>query len=245
MPALTASDVLRLWEIGVSQTPARRALTILQAAAPAASASDLWALPVGRRDRRLLEVRQNTFGAELDAVLACPACAERVEFRLDTSALLDEDASVDSATESEVAVDDWRVRYRMPTAGDLADAATCDDVAQGVRLLVERCVVDVTRRGEQMLVTDAPAAALGLMDAELAHRDALAEVLLDFDCPTCGSAGQAPFDIARYLWEEIRAEAARLVREVHTLARAYGWREADVLAMSAARRHAYLELVAS
>jgi hypothetical protein len=51
------------------------------------------------------------------------------------------------------------------------------------------------------------------------------------------------FDIGAFLWEEIAAQARRLLREVHTLARAYGWREADILVMSAARRQAYLEMV--
>jgi hypothetical protein len=34
----------------------------------------------------------------------------------------------------------------------------------------------------------------------------------------------------------------RLLREVHTLALAYGWREADILNMSARRRRFYLEM---
>jgi hypothetical protein len=34
-----------------------------------------------------------------------------------------------------------------------------------------------------------------------------------------------------------------MVREVHRMASAYGWREADILAMSAFRRQRYLELI--
>jgi hypothetical protein len=67
-------------------------------------------------------------------------------------------------------------------------------------------------------------------------------MLLDFICPVCGHAGQTLFDIAGYLWEEIRTQAQRLLHEVHALARAYGWREGDILALSAARRRAYLEM---
>jgi hypothetical protein len=33
------------------------------------------------------------------------------------------------------------------------------------------------------------------------------------------------------------------MREVHRLARVYGWREADILSMSASRRQFYLEMV--
>jgi len=46
-----------------------------------------------------------------------------------------------------------------------------------------------------------------------------------------------------FFWAELAAEAKRLLREVDALARAYGWREADILALSSQRRHAYLELV--
>jgi hypothetical protein len=51
------------------------------------------------------------------------------------------------------------------------------------------------------------------------------------------------FDIVPYLWTEINAWAMRLLREIHSLATAYGWREADILAMSAVRRHWYLEMI--
>jgi hypothetical protein len=52
------------------------------------------------------------------------------------------------------------------------------------------------------------------------------------------------FDIAAYLWQEVDARARRALRDTHTLARAYGWREADILAMSDFRRQQYLEMVA-
>ena len=39
--------------------------------------------------------------------------------------------------------------------------------------------------------------------------------------------------------------AKRLLGEVHQLARAYGWPEATILAMSSRRRHFYLELVST
>jgi hypothetical protein len=70
-----------------------------------------------------------------------------------------------------------------------------------------------------------------------------AEAPLDFICPSCGHQWRAFFDIAAFFWAEIAAQARRLLREVHILASAYGWREADILAMSARRRQAYLEMI--
>ena len=51
------------------------------------------------------------------------------------------------------------------------------------------------------------------------------------------------FDVVSFFWSEICVQAKRLLREVHTLARAYGWREVDILGMSTARRQFYLEMV--
>ena len=68
-------------------------------------------------------------------------------------------------------------------------------------------------------------------------------MLLDFDCPACRHRWQAVFDILTFFWTEIRREARRLLEHVHVLARAYGWREGEILALSERRRQAYLEMV--
>ena len=59
-----------------------------------------------------------------------------------------------------------------------------------------------------------------------------------------GREWQAAFDIATYLGRETDNWVAHVLQEVDRLARAYGWREADILAMTATRRRAYLELLA-
>ena len=50
-------------------------------------------------------------------------------------------------------------------------------------------------------------------------------------------------EIAGFFWAELSTQARRLLGEVHTIASAYGWREAEILALSARRRHYYLELI--
>jgi hypothetical protein len=59
----------------------------------------------------------------------------------------------------------------------------------------------------------------------------------------CTYSWHAAFDIATYLATEVHTWASRQLREVHDLARAYGWSEAEILAMSPTRRRAYLELL--
>ena len=73
--------------------------------------------------------------------------------------------------------------------------------------------------------------------------DPQGDILLDISCISCGHSWKIVFDIVTFFWTEIDAWAHRILREVHDLAKAYGWREADILAMSPWRRQIYLEMV--
>ena len=67
--------------------------------------------------------------------------------------------------------------------------------------------------------------------------------VLALACPACGHRWQSVFDIAAFLWREIDAWAQRTLRDVHALARGYGWHESDILALTATRRQIYLEMI--
>ena len=77
----------------------------------------------------------------------------------------------------------------------------------------------------------------------MAEADPQADIQLALSCPACGHQWLSTFDIVSFFWSEINAWAYRILREVHILASAYGWREADILAMSPYRRQLYLEMV--
>jgi hypothetical protein len=77
----------------------------------------------------------------------------------------------------------------------------------------------------------------------LALADPHAEIRLPLQCPACGHGWEETLDIASFTWEEIEARARRLLFDVHTLASAYGWTEAEILSLGASRRARYLELV--
>jgi len=76
----------------------------------------------------------------------------------------------------------------------------------------------------------------------MSEADPQAEILLEVSCPACSYVSPAPFDIVPHLWAELDAWAKRMLREVHSLAVVYGWSEAEILRMSAARRRIYLDL---
>jgi hypothetical protein len=77
----------------------------------------------------------------------------------------------------------------------------------------------------------------------MTHCDPLAEVLFNLSCPACQQEWSILFDVLPFLWTEISIQAKRLLLEVHTLARAYGWHEAEILSLSVTRRQFYLEMV--
>ncbi|MCB9778553.1 MAG: hypothetical protein H6742_08335 [Alphaproteobacteria bacterium] len=66
---------------------------------------------------------------------------------------------------------------------------------------------------------------------------------LGLTCPDCAAEHQPPVDFATVLWDELRAWEADRFREVHLLATAYGWTQADVLGLSQRQRDAYLALL--
>ena len=88
-----------------------------------------------------------------------------------------------------------------------------------------------------------PATVMDAFNVTLAEHDSSAEIELTMNCPACRNHWQLLFDIMTFLWREITVQAKRLLRDIHILARAYGWSERDILAMSATRRHLYLEMV--
>ncbi len=81
------------------------------------------------------------------------------------------------------------------------------------------------------------------VEAAMERADPRSAIELALACPACGAQWSTPFDIASFLGGEISIAAERLARDVHDLARAYGWREADIVAMSPWRRQLYLDLV--
>jgi hypothetical protein len=123
----------------------------------------------------------------------------------------------------------------MPNSLDLRAASDCSDVTEARMLLLNRCLLD--NRAEGL-----PEPLLTELADRLSRKDPFADVTLALQCVACGHSWRVIFDIATFLWNEIDALARRLMLEVLALARAFGWSESDILAMSAVRRQFYLEM---
>jgi hypothetical protein len=88
-----------------------------------------------------------------------------------------------------------------------------------------------------------PASVADALSRRMESLEPGAAVSFDLTCPECGAQWNAPMDCADVVWSELQARAERLLLDVDALARAYGWSEPQVLALSATRRAAYLQLI--
>jgi hypothetical protein len=238
----SAADLVRLWEAGAAASGVERGVLLLSAAA-ADPHDDLAALSIGERDRQLLKVRERLFGAWLHSVADCPRCGIRLQFTLDLRDLCAGTTGELAAPHVDVTDGDLRLRVRPPNSHDLAVIADCDDVMLAKRVLAERCVVDVSKAGVPILPSDLPDRALTTVAAAMTAADPGADLVLDLRCEACEERWPLALDIVMFVWQEIESVARRVLNEVHELAWAYGWGEADILGMSDARRRHYLALV--
>ena len=71
----------------------------------------------------------------------------------------------------------------------------------------------------------------------------LVDLELDAQCPECGESQQVYFDLQYYLLSAIGRGRAQLMREIHTLASAYGWSLSDILGLPRSQRRILAGLV--
>lgn len=239
MPGPSPDILLRLWEEAEPLDAVERAVAL----ASLAGAADTLAL--GVRDARLLELVGEVAGPALESVAACPACGEQVSIGLDVDELL----ALGGAGERDrnrmlvVRAGGHEVTARCLDSRDMASASATGDVHAAERLLLERCVVRAEGPAGPVAATSLPPEVQEAVAEAVGAADPLAEVLVDLACPACGEAFTAEVDVAAHTWTVVRGRARSLLADVDALARAYGWTEPEVLALSETRRAAYLALV--
>jgi hypothetical protein len=227
----TEVDTLLLWERAIGKDAWNREDALLHAAGESS------AMP-GARNSALLSLRARLFGATMNLRSNCPACSAATEFSVDSDRLARECVPAAAAdVVHQIDVEGHSVRFRLPCVEDLravAARAAREDVTS---LLFDRCAF-----GEGSASAQLPVTVRDAVCARMEELDPGAAVSFSITCPECHHAWQAPFDVAGALWAEVRAAAERSLLEIDVLARAYGWTEAEILALSPTRRAAYLQL---
>lgn len=225
-----ASALMEAWSRGASRSPTQRALLLFGLALPAAGADELQHFSIGYRDAWLLSLRETLFGSAIACLARCPDCDEEISVDFAVADIRTSYAEPGAIVTLPTEAGD--VRLRLPDSADLIAIEGESDAGEAARRLLERCLLGDATAGESLF--ESASHALGEADPQ-------AELSLRIDCPACGSRTDAPFDIAAHFWSDLDEWAGAQLRDVDRLARRYGWSEAEILAMSPARRRLYLD----
>jgi len=234
MRGLGDHDLVIAYNRGLPRHPVDRALLLLHLAHPSASEDELVALPIGRRDRLLLDLREATFGGRIDLLASCPRCGTGVQLGMNSQEVRVPTGPVQRAYDLDL--EDAHLRFRLLDSRDLAMAVAAPrgrarDVLLRCALLELSGAVEPDRLAHEL-------------GRAIVREDPQCEILLGLTCPACARAWECVFDIVSYFWEEIAMRVRRIQRDIHTLARAYGWSEDAILRMHPTWRHGYLEMLA-
>jgi uncharacterized protein (UPF0212 family) len=247
MIAASAPGLLRVWEAQQCAHPVVQALHLLVEAWPERGWGDWLHASIGERDAALLRLHESLFGDELHTATACPHCGERLESSF-SSADIRNGAPLQPRGSPDLCLQQqgYAIDYRLPTSDDLLQITSQPAAPEDAVLrLMRRCVSRAQRGADAIDVAALPEAVVARLGAEMARHDPDARVRVGLVCPACGERSQIDFDVVSYLWSELDDWAQRVLADVHTLARAYGWSEDAILALSPARRQIYLDMVSA
>jgi hypothetical protein len=201
----------------------------------------LRATPVGDRIAALMAVAAATGDGTFSAAVRCPAdgCGENLEVEV----TWDEIRTIAETTAREpfaVEIDGLTFVVRRPEAADQ------DGLARASASGAEPTPRDVVAG----LLVDGPASELTpervtAIEAALDERDPLICFTVGIGCPSCGSVADQEIPLVSIGAAVIRRQQARMLDDVHDLARAYGWSEGEILAIPAWRRARYRARIAA
>jgi hypothetical protein len=230
--------LLAIWEVGASVDPKERDCAMLSAQGRLVPSS------LGERNGALFRLRSTLFGKLQQLRCNCPKCTAACDFSVDCDEL--ERAAKplpDAASAQRVSCEGYEVSFRVPLAEDVEAA----EIAKGASFedrLLKRCImIEEGCAGPSCDVFGLPSRVLEAINNRMEELEPGASISFELACPECGYSWNAPMDVGKVLWSEVQAQAERLFLDIDALARAYGWSEESILALSPTRRAAYLQLV--
>lgn len=225
MRRLSEAELLAVWDGSVpGEPPHARLGRVLASALPG---EPLATDTLGRRNQRLIALHADLVGGPIAARAACVHCHTDNEFEVPADAI----AAAPAPTSDARATLDWdgaRIVARLPTMADLdAVAGLAPSDARGT--LLAMCA--------NALVEDEVSSALAEAFEAL---DPAAVVRLSISCAGCDAPLSVDVDLAAFVEASIEARVEVHLSEIDIVARAYGWSEAEILALSPARRARYV-----
>lgn len=200
---------------------------------PQAGAEDL---STGDRQFVMAELTRRFAAGPFWMTVSCTGCDTPYDIEIDLDRLPISPAG-ETYPLSRATISSGEVEIRVPTGADQAAIAGIDDAMEAVAALAQRCIVTPDRS-----LADDP----DIRDADIATIDAALQATapqvatsVASRCPDCDTANESAFDTASLFV----ASVTNPLPEVHAMAMAYHWSEAEILALPRDRRHAYLALI--
>lgn len=192
----------------------------------------LWSWTLGQRLQGLLAIAMASDAASIAVIESCAQCAERLE--------IDVDPAVFEREERETGFDwsptparQWQVR--LPTGHEQRAWWQAGDVSAEA---MARCLV--VGREDGIKAGSLPSDWVEAVGAQLAEHDPLTALELQTACPACGAQAQIPLDLEAELIALLHARQRQSLMQIHQLASAYHWSEAEIMQLPAWRRRYYL-----
>jgi len=191
-------------------------------------------LLVADRDYLILQLRRLTLGENIQAVIPCPVCSNKIDVSFRVSDVPVE-ARPQTASSYTLQLSDRNVSFRLPTGGD-QEALLRTKAEDAAAELLRRCILD---EGGRQLSADESDTLIDFMERVAPQFD----LELDLKCPECSQQFVAPFDTTAFFFEEMALNGKELLQEIHVLAFYYHWSETEILRLERDRRRAYLRLL--
>jgi hypothetical protein len=219
-----------------------RLAAVTSEAAPSANGAFWRRMTVTDFEAALLGLRRFLFGDTMECLFRCmsPLCGAKIESKFSISVFLE--TATPRVSRGIVESTDrpgWflleRTRggdlcFRLPAVEDQISVVGKPDAR---RLLANRCIESQRRN------------ALAIAAAERAM-EAMAPLVskpLEGLCPECRARVTMPLHVPTFVLQELRMAATGIHAEIHTIAKAYHWDEASILAMPPSRRQAYVDSI--
>lgn len=238
MRALSSSEIVALWDESARCPRSRLGALLLAPVFPDRTQGELLSLTIGESNEWLFRLHRQLAGELLDLVVDCPQCGQRLEFAMNSSALVPDDAGQRRESETLLEYQGYRILLRPLSLRDLAAIREQETLEAVTGQLLRRAVVTAS-----VQVEDLPEAVLAEIAEQMPVLDPHSELRLSLTCPDCGRKWISLIDIAALVKDEIAACAGKVMEEVHVLATAYGWSEQEILALHPKRRSSYLRMV--
>lgn len=245
MRFLSSADILRVWEFGQGKSLVEQALILLAPAFPELSRQELYDLPIGNRDLRLLELRRLLAGERLTGKSSCPNCDAELQFSLTLSQLIMNDYRKLGTNEYTEEIEGYQIRFRALTSQDQLNVAHLYDIEEAAESLRRASLIEARWQDQPVDPASLPDSVFDAMGERLIDLDPQVETRFALNCAVCSTRFSAVFEAVEFVWCEIAAHATHTLEEVVLLARAFGWAERDILEMTPRRRQRYLDMVPS